>query len=196
MIENGLEYSYITTGEAFAFLHVEEHDPTTLHYHVAVPSEDMNEKLGISSSQTAIGQVMGLCLMAFQSKQRDLKWRKKATKQLKKWNVNWLDILNRIPESERKRSPKGSVFRGRKPAGKTGPYDQRPRPGDRGRRDPSDDEEGGSGTGGRPARQYDLSGDERIGESGGDGDAQEETDDRGGQDRSNQVDSARRPYCT
>jgi hypothetical protein len=33
MIQCGLEYSYITTGEAFVFLRIKEEDPTTLYYH-------------------------------------------------------------------------------------------------------------------------------------------------------------------
>jgi len=41
MIKNGLEYSYITTGEAFVFLRIDWDDPTILLYHVAVPSDEV-----------------------------------------------------------------------------------------------------------------------------------------------------------
>ena len=69
MIENGLEYSYIATGEAFILLHIEENNPTTLHYLVTVPSDEIDDdESKFPYSQTAIAQVMSLCLMAFRSK--------------------------------------------------------------------------------------------------------------------------------
>ena len=42
MIQCGLEYSYITTGETFVFLRIKEEDPTTLYYHVTVPKEEVD----------------------------------------------------------------------------------------------------------------------------------------------------------
>lgn len=81
MIENGLEYSYITTGEAFIFLRIEENDPTTLHYYVAVANDDVSEDdANFPYSQTAIGQVVSLCLRAFQLEWRDQRWRRDAKK--------------------------------------------------------------------------------------------------------------------
>ena len=46
MIKCGLEYSYITTGEAFIFLQIKEEDLITLYYHITVPKEeaDMHEE--------------------------------------------------------------------------------------------------------------------------------------------------------
>ena len=56
MIENGLELRYISIGEAFVYLRIEESDPTTLHYHVAVPNDDVSkDDANFLSSQTAIG---------------------------------------------------------------------------------------------------------------------------------------------
>lgn len=34
MVENGLEYSYLTTGDAFVFLRILEDEPHTLYYHL------------------------------------------------------------------------------------------------------------------------------------------------------------------
>ncbi len=74
MIENGLEYSYITTGEAFVFLRIDWDDPTTLFYPVAVPSDDVAaDNAGedvFDFRRTAVSQVLGLCLLASQSVQR------------------------------------------------------------------------------------------------------------------------------
>lgn len=41
MIENGLQYSYITTGEAIIFLRVGTEDPSIVYYHLAVPNEEV-----------------------------------------------------------------------------------------------------------------------------------------------------------
>lgn len=118
MIENGLEYSYITTGEAFVFLHIKKKDPTTLYYHLTVPTDDVvDDAEGFLYSQTAISQVATLCLLAFQSKQRDQRWRKDARKQLKKYKIDYEAILLRIPETERKLTP-SVPYKGRNPINK------------------------------------------------------------------------------
>ena len=38
MVENGLEYSYLTTGEAYVFLQIKESEPHTLYYHLVEPN--------------------------------------------------------------------------------------------------------------------------------------------------------------
>jgi hypothetical protein len=38
MVEDGLEYSYLTTGEAFVFLQIKEAEPHTLYYHLVEPN--------------------------------------------------------------------------------------------------------------------------------------------------------------
>ena len=43
MIQNRLEYGYITTGEAFVFLYVKDNDPTTPYYYMVVSSEDARD---------------------------------------------------------------------------------------------------------------------------------------------------------
>jgi hypothetical protein len=40
MVEDGLEYSYLTTGEAFVFLQIKEAEPHTLYYHLAEPNTE------------------------------------------------------------------------------------------------------------------------------------------------------------
>jgi hypothetical protein len=71
IIENGLEYSYITTKEAFVFLYVSKHNPATLYYHMTVPGNKVdNKEVGFVYLRTAVSQVLSLCLIAFQSEQR------------------------------------------------------------------------------------------------------------------------------
>ena len=150
MIENRLEYSYITTGEVFVFLRIKEKDPATLYYHVAVPTEEAaTEGSGFLHSQTAIGQVMSLCLMAFQSNQRSHEWQMTAKKQLKKYQTDWQDILRRIPISERKQTPKTTSFKGRKGL-RASHYNLRSWHGRGNPRDPPDGGHGGPATQGSP----------------------------------------------
>lgn len=113
MIQNGLEYSYITSGEAFVFLHINEHNLTTLYYHLAILSEDISaDDFTSSHSRTAISQVASLCLLASRSEQRTQQWQKKVKKQLKRYQINWQSILDQIPASERKLAPV-SAYKGR-----------------------------------------------------------------------------------
>ncbi|MCJ1449402.1 MAG: hypothetical protein MMC23_009922, partial [Stictis urceolatum] len=114
MIDFGLEYSFITTGEALVQLHVKKDDPTTLYYQLSIPKEvllDTNDTASIS--QTAVGQVMTMCLMAFQSSQRSHKWRRAAKKKLERHRTDYEAILRELPESERKQTP-NVAYRGRK----------------------------------------------------------------------------------
>ena len=90
MIENGLEYSYITTGVALVFLWVRAKNPATVYYHLAIPNEDVDRN-GYDWQRTAVAQVLGLCLMAFQSEQfteRNQGWRNKMMDELERWEKN------------------------------------------------------------------------------------------------------------
>ena len=39
MIDSGIQYAYLTTGEAFVFLYTQEQDRTTMYYHLAMPKD-------------------------------------------------------------------------------------------------------------------------------------------------------------
>ncbi|MCJ1282377.1 hypothetical protein MMC26_001700 [Xylographa opegraphella] len=122
MIQTGLEYSYLTTGKAFVFLHIKIDDPTTLYYHVAVPDDEVDDnEAGFLYARTAISQVIVLCVMACRSVRRSHKWRKEAKKKLEKYDVDYENILRQIPESERKLTPP-SAYKGRRdPSGRSSP---------------------------------------------------------------------------
>ncbi|MCJ1402238.1 hypothetical protein MMC11_005458 [Xylographa trunciseda] len=119
MIENGLEYSYITTGEAFVFLRVLLEDPRTLYYHVTVPVDEINDgDLAALEFQTAVAQVAVLCLMALRTEQRDHDWRTEAKVQLKVHpSDDYETILLQTPDSERqlgrqKKGMKSPLYKG------------------------------------------------------------------------------------
>ncbi|OJD21290.1 hypothetical protein ACJ73_07368 [Blastomyces percursus] len=75
MIQAGLEYGYVCTGEAFIFLHVNSDDPTTSYYYLSVPNDDVGETTAwVSGSDcdnrlhlTAIGQVLAFTLRALRT---------------------------------------------------------------------------------------------------------------------------------
>ncbi|RDA88447.1 hypothetical protein CP532_6623 [Ophiocordyceps camponoti-leonardi (nom. inval.)] len=66
IIENGLEYGVLTTGEAFIFLKVDWNEPAgRLYYHLAYPGQDVeNAPEGMSHQLTAVGQYLAFTLMA------------------------------------------------------------------------------------------------------------------------------------
>ena len=113
MLENGLKYSYITTGEAFFFLQVRSSEPDTVYYHLADPTAEVEEFAGQSEeylSRTAVGQVLAFCLMALRSEPRSQTWRKKAMANRSRWVVDDAAILHEIPETVRKQEPPASAF--------------------------------------------------------------------------------------
>ncbi|KAL8765287.1 MAG: hypothetical protein Q9194_006616 [Teloschistes cf. exilis] len=89
MIENGLSYSYVTPGQAYVFLHIAAEDPTTFYYHLSTPDQHRED---IAMEDTAIGQVLGLTLLAFKDGQpRDHLWRQEVKAQLKKYSIHAFD---------------------------------------------------------------------------------------------------------
>jgi hypothetical protein len=77
MIENGLEYSKLVTGEADVFLQVTEDELHTLYYHLAEPNieAEAQSEADILLCRTAVGQTLTFCLLALDSKPRSQKWR-------------------------------------------------------------------------------------------------------------------------
>ena len=110
MIENGLEYEYLGTGEAFVFLRVREDDPETVYYRLYVPNDDVGEETGWQPNSsdenqlnlTAVAQVSAFCLQAVKAIPRSQEWRESAYKALSAWQVGYKQILKEIPVTERK----------------------------------------------------------------------------------------------
>lgn len=145
MIENGLEYGYLGTGEAFVFLRVRENNPETVYYRLCIPNEEVGDKTGWRPDSndenllhlTAVAQVSAFCLQAVKEQPRSQEWQDRARKVLPSWTVDLDAVLGEIPETDRKelvhsaykpsikRFRKGlfkktpEVFRSRKPDGKT-----------------------------------------------------------------------------
>jgi hypothetical protein len=82
IIENGLEYSKLVTGEADVFLLIKKAEPHTLYYHLAEPNIEAEAQSDVDSllCRTAVSQTLTFCLMALESKPRNQKWRNHALK--------------------------------------------------------------------------------------------------------------------
>lgn len=55
MIESGLEYGLLTTGEAIVFLKVDWDEPETLYYHLAEPGPEVSAHPNNLQICTAVG---------------------------------------------------------------------------------------------------------------------------------------------
>jgi hypothetical protein len=115
MIENGLEYSKLVTGEADVFLQVKEDEPHTLYYHLAEPNieAEAHSEVDILLCRTAVAQTLTFCLMALDSKPRSQKWRNHALETACRAVIDHEAILRQIPAEEKTLTPPPSVFHAR-----------------------------------------------------------------------------------
>ncbi|CAG7947063.1 unnamed protein product [Penicillium salamii] len=87
MIQEGLEYSYLTNGLLDVQLWVPYDDPTTLYYHLGDPGiYEMAGVAGPGIPRTRIERALCLCLMSFRTPLRDQAWRNVAKDGLPKWH--------------------------------------------------------------------------------------------------------------
>lgn len=90
MIQEGLEYSYLTNGLMDVQLWVPYDDPTTLYYHLGDPGiYGMAGVAGSGIPRTRIERTLCLCLMGFRASLRDQAWRNAAKNGLPKWHTNF-----------------------------------------------------------------------------------------------------------
>ncbi|KAH2020787.1 hypothetical protein KXV43_002563 [Aspergillus fumigatus] len=127
MILSGTALSVLDNGRSQVMLWIREEDPETLNYCLLNPSQDVapeiDDGLGFRYPFTATGNRLALTLLARQFPQRSQIWRNNAMNQLHRWNVDFEDILRLIPESERKQTPPGSIYRApRYPINPRSPY--------------------------------------------------------------------------
>ncbi|KAL9117546.1 MAG: hypothetical protein Q9187_005917, partial [Circinaria calcarea] len=129
MIENGLEYSKLATGEADVFLQVTENEPHTLYYHLAEPNieAEAQSDVDILLCRTAVSQTLTFCLMALDSKPRSQKWRNHALETADRAVIDQDAILRQIPAQEKTLTPPPSVFHARIHPFKRSPIRLRPR---------------------------------------------------------------------
>ncbi|KAJ5041339.1 hypothetical protein NUH16_011175 [Penicillium rubens] len=105
MIDSGVQYGYICTGEAFVFLHIPKDDPTVIQYFLCIPNQDVRADDEWRLHRTAIGQVLAFTLQALAAEAPSQEWHDMAHDKLKTWEVEYLDVLRKIPETLRKDPP-------------------------------------------------------------------------------------------
>ena len=129
MIENGLEYCKLVTGEADVFLWIKEDEPHTLYYHLAKPSIDPGAQgeVDIFLCHTAVSQTLTFSLMAFKFKPRNQKWRNHVLETAYKVVVDYETVLRQIPVEEKALTPPYSIFHTRTHPFRRSPIKLRPR---------------------------------------------------------------------
>ncbi|KAK7212727.1 hypothetical protein V2G26_019905 [Clonostachys chloroleuca] len=112
MIEGGLEYGLLTTGEAIVFLRIYWDEPETLYYHLAEPGPEASAHPTNFHICTAVGQYLAFTLMALGShgerREHRQEERRRATDNLKRWAEDFETTLRSIPQDERSVSPEDS----------------------------------------------------------------------------------------
>uniref|UniRef100_A0A093VE36 Putative AAA family ATPase y4kL n=1 Tax=Talaromyces marneffei PM1 TaxID=1077442 RepID=A0A093VE36_TALMA len=105
MYDSGNEYGCIATGEAFIFLRVPHHKPSTVLYYLSVPKEDVGNTTNWPRDDnrlhlTAVGQLLAFTLRALRTSPRDIAWRSWARSQLGTWEMVYDDLLEEIEEKD------------------------------------------------------------------------------------------------
>ncbi|KAH1548459.1 hypothetical protein KXX57_001745, partial [Aspergillus fumigatus] len=101
MIQEGLEYSYLTNGLMDVQLWVPYDDPTTLYYDLGDPSMYRTEGVGrLRAPMTRIERTLCLCLMSFRTPLRDQAWRNAAKARLPIWHTSFDSERSQIPAAE------------------------------------------------------------------------------------------------
>lgn len=101
MIDKGVRYGYVCTGEAFIFMCIPD-DPTEVYYSVNVPNRDYTEDQANRLERTAVSQVLAFIYQALQDEQPDQAWMQAARSRLRRWKVEFIDELQKIPITQRK----------------------------------------------------------------------------------------------
>ena len=113
MIDSGIQYAYLTTGEAFVFLNLPDKDRETLHYSLVVP-KDAFTNLDSDISRTAIGQVLSFCILACRGHLFSQDERRRHRQRAQVWVKDSNTILdNMTPSPDRPHTPT-SKFKDRK----------------------------------------------------------------------------------
>ncbi|KAL7649127.1 hypothetical protein ACMYSQ_012472 [Aspergillus niger] len=107
MIQEGLEYSYLTNGIARVLLRVPQDEPTTLYYFFCDPDSEVNTAADTFSqlSKTSVARVLCLCLMAFRSPVRGQEWRNRFRPDLHTWETSFEHTRSQIPRKELQQIP-------------------------------------------------------------------------------------------
>ncbi|KHO00585.1 Lipopolysaccharide kinase [Metarhizium album ARSEF 1941] len=103
MIQEGLEFAYVTNGFCDIQLWVPHDDPSTLKYYLYDPIKEVGEDDGsFLAPNTAIARRLCLYLLSCRHPVRSQEWRNDARRQLPLWQTNFSRTRQEIPKDELK----------------------------------------------------------------------------------------------
>jgi hypothetical protein len=108
MIQEGLEYSYVTNGIARVLLRVPRNDPGTLYYFLCDPNSEVNVGIETTLVNTSVARTLCLCLMAFHSPVRGQEWRNSVGPGIPIWKTSFDHTRSHIPDDEFRQLPLNS----------------------------------------------------------------------------------------
>ena len=100
MIQKGIRWGYVFVGEAIIFLHISD-DPSTVRYHLSIPRLDFQDDDENRFHRTSVAQIFVFFLQSLTTEAPSQAWHDTAAT-LDTWAVEYIDILKKIPETERK----------------------------------------------------------------------------------------------
>ncbi|KAL4945863.1 hypothetical protein BDV06DRAFT_183947 [Aspergillus oleicola] len=106
MIQEGLEYSYVTNGIARVLLHVPKDNPSTLYYFFCDPNSELDLEVNHTSQllRTSVARTLCLCLLAFRSPLRSQEWRTSARRGLEVWTTSLDYTYSQNPGAEQQQT--------------------------------------------------------------------------------------------
>ena len=121
MIQEGLEYSYLTNGFALVLLYVPYDEPSTLYYYLCEPNMeiDLDDDSSFKKPLATIARVLCLCLMSFGARLRDQTWRNNARAQLPVWTTSFDHTRSQFSEGDLQQHPPGSEYSPSESSGRT-----------------------------------------------------------------------------
>ncbi|KAL5349529.1 hypothetical protein ACLOAV_005824 [Pseudogymnoascus australis] len=108
MIAKGVQHGYVFDGEAIIFLYIPNDDPSAVYYHLSIPRLDFQEDDENRLHRTSVAQILAFVLGALAAEPPGQSWHDAASG-LETWAVEYIDILKKIPETERK-APRSSPY--------------------------------------------------------------------------------------
>ncbi|OQD78749.1 hypothetical protein PENANT_c084G07588 [Penicillium antarcticum] len=107
MIQEGLEYSYVTNGITRVLLRVPRDKPSMLYYFFCDPNSEVDPEGDFISnlSKTSVARVLCLCLMAFHSPVRGQEWRNRVHPNIPIWKTSFDHTRSQIPKKELQQIP-------------------------------------------------------------------------------------------
>ncbi|KAK7397986.1 hypothetical protein QQX98_012645 [Neonectria punicea] len=116
MLQGGLEYSLLTTGEAIVFLKIDWEDTKTLYYHLAEPGPEVSAHPANMHLCTAVGQYLAFTLLALGQRgarqEHGQAERDRAMQNSKTWAMDFETMLRSTSKSDRTTSSEGNVLQG------------------------------------------------------------------------------------